>query len=167
MLSLNFSTFQKPNHLLNRILYKILKPKFILYPDFTYSTLKKYLLGLVLLTYLMGTFHQGIFEFAHSLSHQFAGGHSYHSHHANDKDANHEHTTLDISKTAFEEHNDAPASSENGQQSSFDKIPQLCVSITFQAAIVELKNKRIPFFNLQLPPTPFLHITAPPPDFTA
>lgn len=112
----------------------------------------------------MGTFHQGIFEIAHAFSHQFSGGHSYHSHYVDDKNTAHEHTTLDISKTAFEEHNDSPTSSENGQQFSFDKMPQICASITIQPTKVDLKNKKIPFFNLQLPPIPFLQITVPPPD---
>lgn len=106
-----------------------------------------------------------MFEIAHALSHQLVGGHSYHSHHGEHQDSDHEHASLNFSKTAFDEHKDASNSQNKSQQFSFDKIPQICVLKVFSTTVFDVKNRKIPFFNLQLPPFPFLQITVPPPDF--
>lgn len=136
-----------------------------MHSNFPLSPLRKCLLGLALLVFLTGTFHEGIFEIAHTLSHQFKGGHSYHSH-SNLEDTDHKHVILDISKMAFEKQNDSPISQDNQQKLTFDKTPQTCGSVAFQINLTESKNKKILFPNLQLPATPALQINVPPPDFS-
>ncbi|MCY7327267.1 MAG: hypothetical protein LH618_01820 [Saprospiraceae bacterium] len=121
----------------------------------------------MLLTCLMAAFQEEILEIAHSFSHHFKGRHSYHSHHADGEDTDHEHAILDITKIAFEEYSDSPDLQDKEQQFSFDKIPPLCVSLDLQTALGGLKNKSIPISNLQLSTIPFLEIIVPPPDFTS
>lgn len=136
-------------------------------PDRKYLTLKNCLLGLAVLVYLAGTFRQGIFEVTHALVHQFSGGHSYHSHNANGHGSDHEHKMLDIAKTAFEAPKDAPVSQEDRPKLSFDKMLHIYLPIALQTPLGGLKKKKISLFDLQLPATPFLQLSTPPPDFNS
>lgn len=133
--------------------------------DRKYLTLKKCLLGLAVLVYLTGIFQQELFEVTHILAHQFDGGYTYHSHHADGNISDHEHQMLDIAKTAFEPPKDAPVSQENRPKLSFDKMLPIYLPIALQTHLGGLKKKKIPLFNLQLPATPFLQLSTPPPDF--
>lgn len=133
--------------------------------DFEYPSIKKCLIGVVLLVCMAGVFQQGIFEIVHVLSHQFTGGYNFHSHHSDLEDSDHEHFISGLSKRAFEQFINAPANQDKRLQVPLDKIPQICPSIVYKIDLAESKNKNKPFFNWQLPSCPFLQITTPPPEF--
>lgn len=115
----------------------------------------------------MVTFKEEILEIAHSCSHHFKGGHSYHLHHIHGENTDHEHAILNITKVVFEEISDSPDLPDKEQQFSFDKIPPLCVSLDLQTTPGRLTGKSIAISNLQLPASTFLEIIVPPPDFTS
>ncbi len=149
-------------------LYPLEKKNFILSRTPTYSALRKCILGLALLTLAFGIFHHSLFEFAHSLSHRFSNGHSYHSHHHNTAEATHKHAFLDISNMVFDLKFDSPISEDSDHRLKFsvDKGLEKYSEKNFTHILFVIKSNKIFNHNLQLPPRPFLQIPAPPPDFS-
>ena len=122
---------------------------------------------MVLLVLLAGTFRQGLYEVAHTLSHYISDGHTHHghhSHHVGAPQADHEHRLLDTAETALAAHDDAPLSPDDRLKFSYDKILHLYVSAAVVPLPVVWQNRKIPLFDLQLPAAPFLRTATPPPD---
>lgn len=136
--------------------------------DPKYLTLKHCLLGLAVLILLAGTLRHGLYEVAHALSHYVTDGHGHHSHHVGGVGTDHHHVVLEISHNALELHDAAslPAG-EDELTLSYDRILHVIVPFAPDPQSFRWENKKIPLFDLQLPPSPFRRTATPPPDFSA
>ncbi|MEL6274404.1 MAG: hypothetical protein AAFU03_04725 [Bacteroidota bacterium] len=121
--------------------------------------------------YLILILRAGLFEVAHVASHRLAGEQHQHSHH-HPGEADHEHGHLKLLKDTLGERCDFLTLLDNGPNKPTrqltqpnHKIAHTCASLSSSAALLRLKKKKIPFFDLQLPAAPFLEQPTPPPDF--
>ena len=140
--------------------------KFSIVPSNTITHFgKKILIGFVVLTYLVGTFQHAVLEVAHTLSHAFVGGHTYHSHQHEGEEIPHEHRVLDFSKTVLKENDRHSGSTQNTYSFSFEKMPQILSSTTITGIIAVVQSTSIVAQNWQIPVAPVFKIPFPPPRF--
>ena len=139
----------------------------------------KSLLGLVMLVYLVGTFHHGVFEVAHVVSHQLSGEDAFHTHendghshshgdaheHDHDHSHDHEHTTLNLTEKVFDNFSHTPADNKTELKHSLDKLPQICHETNFSFSQGTSTDRKFTKHDSELPNVPFLSILSPPPEF--
>ncbi len=131
-----------------------------------------------MLVYFVGTFHHGIFEVAHVVSHQLLGEHAFHTHgndahshshgHAHNHDHghshDHEHTTLNLTEKVFENFSHTPTDNNTKLKNSLDKLPQICQETRYEILIGTATSKIVTLYNSELPQIPFISVFSPPPE---
>ena len=134
-----------------------------------------------MLVYIVGTFHNGIFEIAHVVSHQFSGEYDFHTHsedshehlhdhhhsHDHGHSHDHEHAALKLTEKVFERFSHSPAQDKTEVEYSFEKLPQICQETSYKIPVGTTIPNNFILFDSELPKNPFLSIFSPPPESVA